>query len=313
MKLASYLSGAERRVGATAGDDLIDLTRAHADLLRAQGETEANAIAAAELPGDVVRILARPSGVETACTAFEHGVALEDSHARRAGVRVASADVELLPPVPNPPKIICVARNYAEHAREAGLQVSEIPILFPRFPATLVAHGQPVLRPTVSEQLDWEGELAVVIARGGRHITRADALGHVAGYSIFNDVTVRDYQFRVTQYTAGKNFSASGPFGPHLVLTDEIADPAELEIVTEISGVEMQRASTADMIFDVPMLIEHISEFIELEPGDVIATGTPAGVGFKREPPRFLVPGDVMCVTISGIGTLENPIADERP
>ena len=311
MKLASYRSAGEDRVGAVVGDDLIDLTHALAHLLRSRGEPEATALAAAQLPPDLVRILRRPDGLELARAAVEHGGALDPDRARSELVRRALSDVVLLPPVPNPPKIVCVARNYAEHAREAGLQVSEIPILFARFPATLLAQGEAIVRPTVSEQLDWEGELAVVIGLGGRHIARSDALAHVAGYSIFNDVTVRDYQFRVTQYTAGKNFSSSGPFGPYLVLTDEIPDPQALEIVTEVSGVEMQRASTADMIFDVATLIEHISEFIELEAGDVIATGTPAGVGFKREPPRFLVTGDVVRVTVTGLGSLENPVEDE--
>lgn len=311
MKLASYEFAGEERVGAVVEDELLDLTRAHAHLLRSRGETEAAAIAAAELPGDLVRILRRPDGLDAARAAADHAAALDPEVARRAGLRLALADVTLRAPLVNPPKIVCVARNYAEHAREAGLQVSEIPILFARFPATLVAHGEAVLRPTVSEQLDWEGELAVVIGRGGRHISKQDALAHVAGYSIFNDVTVRDYQFRVTQYTAGKNFSASGPFGPYLVSADEVADPQALEIVTEVSGVEMQRASTADMIFDVATLIEHISEFVELEPGDVIATGTPAGVGFKREPPRFLVAGDVVRISITSLGSLENPVEDE--
>lgn len=220
--------------------------------------------------------------------------------------------VRLLPPVPRPPKIICVARNYAEHAAEAGFELPTIPILFARFPVTLVAPGDPIVRPTVSDELDWEGELAVIIGRGGRHITRADALQHVAGYAIFNDVTVRDFQFRVPQYTAGKNFSASGPFGPWLTVAEEVPDPQALEIVTEVNGVEKQRANTSDMIFDVATIIEHISEFVELESGDVIATGSPAGVGFKREPPEFLRPGDICRIEISGLGALENPVVAEE-
>jgi 2-keto-4-pentenoate hydratase/2-oxohepta-3-ene-1,7-dioic acid hydratase in catechol pathway len=220
--------------------------------------------------------------------------------------------VRLLPPVPRPPKIICVARNYAEHAAEVGFELPTIPILFARFPVTLVAPGDPIVRPTVSDELDWEGELAVIIGRGGRHITRADALQHVAGYSIFNDVTVRDFQFRVPQYTAGKNFSASGPFGPWLTVAEEVPDPQALEIVTEVNGVEKQRANTSDMIFDVATIIEHISEFVELESGDVIATGSPAGVGFKREPPEFLRPGDICRIEISGLGALENPVVAEE-
>jgi len=311
VRLVSYRLAGEARVGAVVGEEIIDLARAYAHLLAAGGEPEAAAIAAAALPGDLTRILARPAGIDTARRALDHGGSLDPEGARSEGMRHALAEVSLRPAVPNPPKIVCVARNYAEHAREAGMAISEIPILFARFPATLVAHGEAIRRPTVSEELDWEGELAVVIGRGGRHISRAQALDHVAGYSIFNDVTVRDYQFRVTQYTAGKNFSASGPFGPYVTLTDEVASPSELEIVTEVSGVEMQRASTAEMLFDVPTLIEHISEFIQLEPGDVIATGTPAGVGFRREPPRFLVAGDVVSISITGLGTLSNPVVDE--
>lgn len=136
-------------------------------------------------------------------------------------------------------------------------------------------------------------------------------MDHIAGYSIFNDVTVRDYQFRVTQYTEGKNFHASGPFGPYIATTDEIADPHALEIVTTVSGVEKQRANTADMIYSIPLLVSHVSQFIELQPGDVIPTGTPAGVGFKRQPPEFLVAGDVVSVSVTGLGVLENPVVAE--
>jgi 2-keto-4-pentenoate hydratase/2-oxohepta-3-ene-1,7-dioic acid hydratase in catechol pathway len=311
MRLASYRLAGQDRVGAVVGDGLIDLTAAHAHLLGQRGETEAASLAAAELPPDLVRILRRPDDLELARAAADHGAGLDPELAARERVLLEFSDVRLLPPVPNPPKIICVARNYAEHAREAGLELSETPMLFARFPATLVAHGEPIVRPTVSDELDWEGELAVVLGRGGRHVPRRDAYAHVAGYSIFNDVTVRDYQFRVSQYTAGKNFRASGPFGPHLVLADEVPDPNALELVTDVSGLEMQRAGTDEMLFDIPALIEHISEWIDLEAGDVIATGTPAGVGFKREPPRFLVPGDVVRVSITGLGTLENPVVAE--
>jgi 2-keto-4-pentenoate hydratase/2-oxohepta-3-ene-1,7-dioic acid hydratase in catechol pathway len=169
-----------------------------------------------------------------------------------------------------------------------------------------------VIRPTVSDELDWEGELAVVIGKAGHRIRQDRAMEHVAGYSIFNDVTVRDFQFRVPQYTGGKNFRASGPFGPHLVTADEVGDPHSLPIKTEINGVVKQDASTDEFIFDVPTIIEHISEFVPLEAGDVIATGTPAGVGFKREPPEFLRPGDTVTITIEGVGVLENPVVAEE-
>jgi len=225
---------------------------------------------------------------------------------------VPARDAKLLPPVPAPPKIICVARNYAEHAREAGLELPSLPILFTRFANTLVAPGGPVVVPAVSDEVDWEGELAIVIGRGttGR-ITREEALDYVFGYSIFNDVTVRDYQFRVTQYTAGKNFRASGPFGPYMATPDEIGDPQSLNITTTVNGEVMQSANTSTMIFDIPTLLVHVADFIDLEAGDVIITGTPAGVGFKREPPLFLKPGDTVAVSIDGLGTLSNPVIDE--
>lgn len=313
MKLASYLSAGRTRLGAVANDHVVDLNRAYEALVRASGATAPAALADARVSADVVTFLREgPAAIEVAQEALAY-VAELDAATAAAEQLVAPLDaVGLLPPVPRPPKIVCVARNYAEHAKEAGLQVSEIPILFPRFAATLVAHGQPVVRPTVSDQLDWEGELAIVIGKAGRHISKADAMDHVAGYSVFNDLTIRDYQFRVTQYTAGKNFSRSGPFGPFLVLKDEVEDPHVLDITTEINGEVVQHANTSDMIFDVPTIVEHISEFIELEAGDVIPTGTPSGVGFKRTPPRFLVPGDVVRVTVSGVGVLENPVVAEE-
>lgn len=280
MKLASFSEGDHARVGVIVDDGLIELDH----------------------PGDMTSFLA---GRERSLQ-----LARQAADAARA-IRPLDS-VRLLPPVPRPPKIVCVARNYAEHAAEVGFDLPTIPILFARFPVTLVAPGEPIIRPTVSEQLDWEGELAVIIGRGGRHITRADALAHVAGYAIFNDVTVRDFQFRVPQYTGGKNFSGSGPFGPWLTLVDEVPDPQGLEIVTEINGIEKQRGNTADMIFDVATIIEHIAEFVDLEPGDVIATGSPAGVGFKRNPPEFLRPGDVCRIEISGLGVLENPVVAEE-
>jgi acylpyruvate hydrolase len=219
--------------------------------------------------------------------------------------------VTLLPPVPRPPKVICVARNYAAHAAEAKKELLEFPNLFVRFANTLVADGDAVQRPVVSDELDWEGELAFVVGKGGRHIREEDAYDHVFGYSIFNDVTVRDYQFRVPQFVAGKNFETSGPFGPALVTRDEISDPHDLELEVKVNDDVVQSVNTGDMLFKIPFLVSHLSEFISLEPGDVVATGTPAGVGFTRTPPRFLVPGDVMRVSISGLGVLTNPVEQE--
>jgi len=314
MKLATYVTAGPPRLAVVADDELlVDVNRAYAALARARGLAAPDALADAHAPADALAFLqCGEAAVAAAREALEHALGLGRETAIARQLAVPLADAKLLPPIVNPPKVVCVARNYAEHAKEAGLQVSEIPILFARFANTLVAHGDPIVRPSVSEQVDWEGELAVVIGKPGHRIARADAMDHVAGYSVFNDVSVRDYQFRVTQYTGGKNFSHSGPFGPFLVLKDEVADPHKLDLTTELNGEVVQRGNTSDMIFDIPAIVEHISEFVALEAGDVIPMGTPSGVGFKRTPPRFLTPGDVVRVTVEGVGVLENPVIDEQ-
>jgi 2-keto-4-pentenoate hydratase/2-oxohepta-3-ene-1,7-dioic acid hydratase in catechol pathway len=313
MKLLTYERAGEHRLGIAVDDRVVDANRAAAALHRSRGVTNAQALADATVPAEIVAFLAGgAAALATAAEALDHVARLDPVEARRELLVAPASDVKLLPPVPQPPKIVCVARNYAKHAKEANLPVSEIPIIFPRFANTLVAHGAPVIRPSVSEQLDWEGELAFVIGAPGHRIGRDEAMRHVAGYSVFNDVTVRDFQFRVTQYTAGKNFRASAPFGPYLVTPDEVGDPHQLTVRTEVNGVVKQEASTDEFIFDIPTIIEHISEFVPLEVGDVIATGTPAGVGFKREPAEFLRPGDTVTVSVEGVGVLENPVIAEE-
>jgi 2-keto-4-pentenoate hydratase/2-oxohepta-3-ene-1,7-dioic acid hydratase in catechol pathway len=191
--------------------------------------------------------------------------------------------------------------------------VLEFPNLFIRFPRSLIAAGEPIIVPEVSPEVDWEAELAVIIGRGGRHVSKADALDHVAGYAIFNDVSIRDWQIKKPpiQFGAGKNFDGSGPFGPDLVTADEIPDPGVLAIELTVNGVVKQSSTTASMIFDVPTIIEFVSTFTTLQPGDVIATGTPSGVGNFREPPEFLVAGDTVRITLEGVGVQENPVIDE--
>lgn len=229
-----------------------------------------------------------------------------------AGPEIALDAVELLPPLPNPPKIVCVGLNYADHSAESGFQVPSYPTIFARFASSLVGHGAPIIRPRISEQLDYEGEVVAVIGRGGRHIPKADALDHVLGYSIFNDASVRDYQTRAPQWTIGKNFDGTGAFGPVLVTADELPPGAHgLRISTRLNGQVVQDASTDDLIFDVATLVSTLSEAITWEPGDVIVTGTPAGVGLARKPPLWMKPGDVCEVEVEGIGVLRNPIIDE--
>ena len=220
--------------------------------------------------------------------------------------------VRILPPVPKPPKILCVGLNYDDHLEESGLKKPVYPEIFARFATSLIAHGEPIRWPPESSTLDYEAELAVVIGRGGRRINRDKALDHVAGYSLFNDATIRDFQLRTPQWTMGKNFDGTGAFGPWLVTPDALPPGAHgLRIQGRLNGRVMQDTSTARLIFSVPALIEMISVAISLEPGDVIITGTPGGVGAARKPPVFMQPGDVFEVEIEGMGVLSNLVQRE--
>ena len=219
--------------------------------------------------------------------------------------------VRILPPVPRPPKILCVGLNYDDHLEESGLKKPAYPEIFARFATSLVAHGEPIRRPRESSAFDYEAELAVVIGRGGRRIQRDNALAHVAGYSLFNDASIRDFQLRTPQWTMGKNFDATGAFGPWLVTPDAVPPGADrLRIQGRLNGRVMQDSRTDLLIFSVPALIELISVALTLEPGDVIITGTPGGVGVARKPPVFMQPGDVFEVEIEGVGVLSNPVQD---
>jgi len=215
---------------------------------------------------------------------------------------------QFLPVIPNPGKIFCIGVNYADHQKEMGRGASEHPTIFLRFTDTLVAHGQAawVPKPAVSTAVDYECELAVIIGKGGRHIDAAGALDHVAGYTCFNDISIRDWQRHTTQFTAGKNFPRTGALGPWMVTRDEIPDPHTLAIKTRLNGEVLQDANTSQLIFRIPQLIEYLSSFTPLSAGDIIATGTPSGVGFARKPPLFMKAGDVVEVDITGIGVLRN-------
>jgi len=220
--------------------------------------------------------------------------------------------VHLLPPVPNPDKILCVGVNYRAHIAEMGRALPDYPVVFTRFARSLVGHQELLLRPLASRQYDFEGELAVVIGKRARHVTREQALDYVAGYSCFMDGSVRDWQRHTGQFTAGKNFDSSGAMGPWLVTADEIPDPATLSLQTRVNGVVMQSGELADLVFDIPALLEYCSTFTELSPGDVIATGTPGGVGAARTPPVWLTAGDTVEVDVGGVGHLVCSVRDER-
>ncbi len=220
-------------------------------------------------------------------------------------------DVTLRPVVPRPGKIICVGLNYLSHVGETGRDIPEYPVLFTKFAESLIGPTDPIVAPPESVQLDWEAELAVVIGRPGRRIPRSSALEHVAGYTIANDVTMRDYQYKTHQWLQGKAWDHSTPLGPFLVTPDEVGDVAALQLRLTVNGHLMQQGSTAQMMFDVPTLISRISEFVTLAPGDVLMTGTPGGVGFRRTPQTFLSPGDRVTTEITGLGTLDNAVVAE--
>ncbi len=220
--------------------------------------------------------------------------------------------LDLLPPISDPPKILCVGRNYAEHAKEGGAEVPAYPDIFMRSRLSLVGAGQPIIRPPVSTQLDFEGELMAVIGAPVHRANETQAVAAVAGYSVFNDATLRDYQRRTGQWTVGKNFDGTGAFGPEFVTADEVTPGAEgLRLQTRLNGQVMQDANTDDMVFSVATALSIISEAMSLEPGDLLATGTPSGVGYARTPPVWMKPGDTVEVEIEGIGTLRNPVEDD--
>jgi len=235
----------------------------------------------------------------------------EELATEASGTRHAVDTVRFLPVIPKSDKILCVGVNYRPHIEEMGRDIPKYPVVFVRFSASQTGHGQPVVRPRVSEQFDYEGELAVVIGKRARHVSRDEALDFVAGYSCFMDGSVRDWQRHTMQFTGGKNFVRSGSLGPCLVSSDEVLDPSSLNLTTRINGDVRQEGSVADLLFDIPSLIEYCSTFTELLPGDVIATGTPGGVGAARTPPVWLNDGDLVEVDIPGVGLLANLVADE--
>ncbi len=253
---------------------------------------------------DMTDLLAAPGGLAAAKAAAE----------RAAPHAIKPLDgIRYLPVVPRPPKIICLGLNYADHAKEGGHAKPEYPSFFMRGGTSQVAHNEPIIRPRASTKLDYEAELAVIIGSRARHLTKGNALSCVAGYACYNDGSVRDYQRKTNQWTIGKNFDATGGFGPWLVTPDELpAGCAGLRIQSRLNGKIMQDANTKDFLFDVIESLCIITECLTLEPGDVIITGTPAGVGYARTPPVWMAPGDICEIDIEGVGVLSNPIADEK-
>lgn len=239
------------------------------------------------------------------------GGALADAGAKvnAEGGDVKVEDLTFLPPLIKAPKILCLGLNYKDHAAEGGFQVPEFPTVFGRFNASLIGHGAPIIKPACSDQLDYEAEMVAVVGKGGKNISKEDALSHIVAYSVFNDGSIRDYQLKTPQWTVGKNFDDTGAFGPWLVTADELpAGGAGLKIETRLNGQVVQSANTSDMVFDVADTVALLSTCFTLEAGDVLVMGTPSGIGLARKPPLFMKDGDVCEVEIEKIGLLVNPI-----
>jgi acylpyruvate hydrolase len=307
MKLVTYLWKGEVALGALRDDRVVDLRRAHAAALRHRGDADELAVADLRVPGNLAGLL-RGGAASMAAARRALQFAQEQCRDQMDGPWHPVAEVELLPPIPRPGKVVCVGLNYRSHLAEIGERASEYPVLFHKAATSLIGHQQAIVLPRVSQQVDYEGELAVVIGRRGKYVTEQDALAHVAGYTCANDVSAHDLEFRTSQWTSGKMLDTFCPLGPVLLTADEVPDTAALRVRTFLNGRMVQDAWTSDMVFSVPFLVSYISSLATLEPGDLILTGTPAGIGCNRKPQVFLQPGDQVSVVIDGIGTLTNPV-----
>ena len=285
MRIATLDQNGKQILGVRRGENYVDLSKV-----------------AAELPRDMTELLA----------AGALGKATEAAQSATDDTLIDANEVSYRPLVTNPPKILCCGLNYRDHAEETGNPIPDYPIIFMRASTTMSAHNSPMVLPKAASDYDYEAELAVIIGKGGRHISNADALNHVAGYSCFNDGSIRSYQFKSPQWTMGKNFDASGGFGPELVTPDELPKGVDnLRIQCRLNGETLQDSNTSQHIFDVPTVIATVSEAMTLCPGDVIIMGTPPGVGSARTPNVWMKDGDVCEIEIEGIGILSNPIVAE--
>jgi acylpyruvate hydrolase len=299
MKLVRFSTqGQAPRLGALQGERIADLQASLAASLARRGVVRAQEIAATLVPASTRGFL-------------EGGVASRDAVAGiTEWITVDRSAARLHAPIADPGKFICIGLNYKDHAEEAGQAIPKEPPIFAKWSNAIIDPGEPILRPRGSTQLDWEVELGVVIGRTARYVAREQALDHVAGYTIVNDASARDFQFLTTQWMAGKIFETAAPVGPYIADREEIPDPHVLDLKTFVNGKQTQRGNTKTLIFDVRYLVSYLSGLMTLSPGDLIATGTPPGVGLGMKPPVFMQPGDVCRMEITGLGVLENPIKD---
>ncbi|MDW8290182.1 MAG: fumarylacetoacetate hydrolase family protein [Armatimonadota bacterium] len=306
MKLVSYVVDGSERVGVVEGEVVVDLNAA----LSLLDERARPAEMLAREMGHLLEQGEDALSVARQVLQTYRRLTAEDP-ATVQGVSYQLEEVRLLPPVPRPQKILAIGANYRAHCEESGMPIPQKPIVFVKVPSALIAHGEAIVYPRITSELDYEGELAVVVGRRARNVPAEEAMAYVAGYTIMNDVTARDLQRTEGQWTRAKGCDTFAPCGPWLVTADEVADPHALVIETRVNGEVRQRSSTSDMIFPIPALIAHISAAMTLLPGDIITTGTPAGVGVYRQPQGLLQPGDEVVIRIEGIGELRNHVVAE--
>lgn len=310
MKLATFrFRNQLPRLGVLLDTRIADLNAAYRAMLDKRGALRSAEMADALVPPCVVGFL--EGGARSAAAgheALEFVKQMGPEQALSRSLAYPAADVRLMAPVPKPRKFLLVGLNYRDHAQETGAKLPEHPSMFTKLPDCIIGPGEPIRVPKVSYKIDYEGEFAFVMGRRCYAVSSENALEYVAGYTIVNDVSCRDYQRHTSQWTMGKNFDTCGPMGPYLVLKEEVSDPSGLDISLSLNGEVMQHSNTRNLIFGVPQLVEYISSLLTLEPGDVISTGTPSGVGFVRKPPVFLKAGDRVRIEVEKVGVLENPV-----
>ena len=311
MRLVTFSANNVTRMGALVGEQIVDLAGAYTDWLQANPGAALHSGNQLGFPENVLAFLEAGDAAKALATEVLAYAASQEHFAQPGRSRIVYAidEVTLLPPIQRPGKIVCLGHNYRRHIAEMGSQMPQYPVIFAKFANTLIGHRQPIVLPRASQMVDYEAELALVIGRRGKDVPATEAaFEYLAGYTIFNDVSVRDYQRRTVQWLQGKTFDGTGPIGPAIVTTDEVQNPYAFEVTLRLNGEVMQHATTDDFIFPIPTILSYLSEIMTLEPGDIIATGTPSGVGFARQPPVFLKSGDVVQVEISELGLLENPV-----
>lgn len=307
VKLITFTEQGVTRIGAIEDGKVIDLHAAFEKKLESEGKLRFKQIAEAYVPADMNGFL---QGGKESLDYAKEAVAFALKHEKYKGKQLvfSKEDVKVEAPVPSPGKMICVGHNYREHILEMGREIPPYPVVFAKFANTVIGPEDDIPHYPISDQLDYEAEFAFVIGKRARNVSQAEALDYVAGYTIVNDVTYRDLQRRTLQWLQGKTVDGSAPMGPWLVTTDELSDPSGLEVVLTVNGEERQRSNTKNLVFSVQYLVEFLSGLMKLEPGDVILTGTPGGVGVARDPQVFLKDGDVVRIEIDGIGALENKV-----